>query len=407
MKDKEEIIVLKFGGTSVADEERIKSVADRIIRTRLEEKSVVVVVSAMGDTTDRLIELAGNICASPYKREIDMLLSTGEQASSALVAMAIREKGYDSISLTGGQAGILTDDSYSNAKILSIKTERIIQELKNGKIVIVAGFQGVNTQGDITTLGRGGSDTTAVALASAIKADYCEIYTDVEGVYSADPNIVKRAAKLESLSYDEMMELASYGARVIHLRAVEFAKKHKVVIHIRSSFNDIEGTWIMDDYKKDDRMERPLITGVTYDIGEVKISIFGLEDKPGVAADLFGRLAEENINVDLIVQNVSEKNLAAISFTIKDKDLNAVKKVLNRMKNVRVSMDTDIAKVSIVGAGMQTHPGVAARMFKILADKNINIEMISTAPIRISCVVKKSRIKDAVKALHFGFDLEK
>jgi aspartate kinase len=406
MKDKVNIIVLKFGGTSVSDTGRIKSIAERIIKAGLEAENVVVTVSAMGTTTDRLISLAAEITSDPSKREMDMLLSTGEQLSSALLAVALGEKGYNCISLTGRQAGILTDDVYSNAKILNIKTDRILKELKSGRIVIVAGFQGVNVRGDITTLGRGGSDTTAVALASALKANYCEIYTDVEGVYSADPNMVDSATKLESISYDEMLELASYGTKVIHLRAVEFAKKHGVVLHIRSSFNDTEGTWVMDDYK-DERMEKPLVTGVTYDVGEVKISIFGLEDRPGVAADLFGKLADDNINVDLIVQNVSEKNLAAISFTVKEMDLSRAKKVLSRMKNIRMSVDTDIAKVSIIGAGMQTHPGVAAEMFKILAGKDINIEMISTSPIRISCVVKKSRIKDAVKALHSGFVLEK
>jgi aspartate kinase len=406
MKDKVNIIVLKFGGTSVSDTGRIKLVAERIIKAGLEAENVVVTVSAMGNTTDRLIGLAAEIASDPSQREMDMLLSTGEQLSSSLLAMALGEKGYDCISLTGRQAGILTDDVYSNAKILNIKTDRILKELKSGRIVIVAGFQGVNARGDITTLGRGGSDTTAVALASALKANYCEIYTDVEGVYSADPNMVDSATKLESISYDEMLELASYGVKVIHLRAVEFAKKHGVVLHIRSSFNDTEGTWVMDDYK-DERMEKPLVTGVTYDTGEVKISIFGLEDRPGVAADLFGKLADDNINVDLIVQNVSEKNLAAISFTIKEKDLPRAKKVLSRLENIRMSVDTDIAKVSIIGAGMQTHPGVAAKMFKVLAGKDINIEMISTSPIRISCVVKKSRIKDAVKALHGGFELEK
>jgi aspartate kinase len=406
MKDKASIIVLKFGGSSVSGPDRIKSVAERIIKARLGAESVVVTVSAMGDTTDRLISLAGEVASDPPQREMDMLLSTGEQLSSALLAIAVSKKGYDCVSLTGRQAGILTDDVYANAKIINIKTDRILKELNNGRIVIVAGFQGINTLGDITTLGRGGSDTTAVALASALKANYCEIYTDVEGVYSADPNMVERAVKLESISYDEMLELASYGAKVIHLRAVEFAKKHGVVLHIRSSFNDTEGTWVMDDYK-DERMERPLVTGVTYDAGEVKISIFGLEDRPGVAADLFGKLADNNINVDLIVQNVSEKNLAAISFTIKEKDLSKAKKVLSRLKDIRVSVDADIAKVSIIGAGMQTHPGVAANMFRVLADKDINIEMISTSPIRISCVVKKSRIKDALKALHSGFELEK
>ncbi len=404
---KKDIIVLKFGGTSVGDINRIKKVAGRTIKSRNEGKSVVVVVSAMGDTTDRLIGLAEEITKKPSRREMDMLVSTGEQVSCSLLAIAIQEKGYESISLTGGQAGILTDQFYSNAKIINIKVDRILKELKRDRIVIVAGFQGSNLDSDITTLGRGGSDTTAVALASALKAEYCEIYTDVNGVYSTDPNMVDGAKKLESLSYDEMLELASSGAKVIHLRAVEFAKKHNVILHIRSSFNDIEGTWVMDDFKKDKRMERPMVTGVTYDIGEVKVSVFGLEDKPGIAADLFGRLAEKNINVDLIVQNVSEKNLAAISFTIKSEDMVLAKNTIDKIKNVSAEMDTNIVKVSIVGAGMQSHPGVAAKMFGILAERGINIEMISTSPIRISCVIKKSRVKEAVRVLHSGFGLEK
>jgi len=404
---RKDIIVLKFGGTSVGDIDKIKRVAERAIKSKNKGKGVVVVVSAMGDTTDSLIELAGAITQKPSRREMDMLVSTGEQISSALLAMTVQEKGCECVSLTGGQAGILTDRFYSNAKILNIKVDRIIKELKNDKIVVVAGFQGININGDITTLGRGGSDTTAVALASALKAKYCEIYTDVDGVYSTDPNMVKEAIKIESLSYDEMLELASYGAKVIHLRAVEFAKKHNVKLHIRSSFNDIEGTWVMDDFEKDMRMERPMITGVTYDVGEVKVSVFGLEDRPGIAADLFGRLAEKNINVDLIVQNVSEKNLAAISFTVKSEDMELAEKTINKIENINVEMDKDIAKVSIVGAGMQSHPGVAAKMFSLLAEKDINIEMISTSPIRISCVVKKSRVKEAIKALHSGFGLEK
>lgn len=407
MRRKKEIIVLKFGGTSVGDTEKIKRVADKVIGYRNEGKDVVVVVSAMGDTTDKLIDLAGEITTNPSRREMDMLISTGERVSGALLAMAIQEKGYKSISLTGGQAGIVTDEFYSNAKILNIRTERILKELRRDNIVIVAGFQGINTVGNITTLGRGGSDTTAVALAAALKAKYCEIYTDVEGVYSADPNIVSEAKKLESISYDEMLELASSGAKVIHLRAVEFAKKNNVILHIRSSFNNSEGTWVMDDLKKDTRMEKPVITGVTYDVGEAKVSIFGLEDKPGIAADLFGRLAEKNINVDLIVQNVSEKNIASISFTIKIEEVPLTRKVLGKMKNIRTEIDTEIAKVSIIGAGMQSHPGVAAKMFKILAEKDINIEMISTSPIRISCVIKENRIKEAVRALHSGFGLSK
>lgn len=407
MRIKKDTVVLKFGGTSVGGIDKIKKAADRIINTSNKGKKVVVAVSAMGDATDRLIDLAHDIASNPSRREMDMLMSTGERVSGALLAMAIQDRGYRSISLTGGQAGIITDEFYSNARILNIRTERVLKELKKDKIVIVAGFQGINTRSDITTLGRGGSDTTAVALASALKAKYCEIYTDVEGVYSTDPNVVSGARKLESVSYDEMLELASSGARVIHLRAVEFAKKHNVILHIRSSFNNTEGTWVMDESKKDTRMEKPVITGVTYDFGEVKVSIFGLEDKPGVAAEMFGKLAEKNINVDLIVQNVSEDNLAAISFTIKNEDVSLAKSVLEKIKNIRVEMDADIGKVSIVGAGMQSHPGVAAKMFKILAEKGINIEMISTSPIRISCVIGKSRIKEAVKALHSGFELEK
>jgi len=407
MRGKRNIIILKFGGTSVGDADRIKKVADKIISASLEANRVVAVVSAMGDTTDKLVDLAGEVSSGPSRREMDMLLSTGERVSGALLAMAIQEKGYDCISLTGGQAGIVTDEGYSNAKILYIKTDRILKELKKGRIVIIAGFQGINLRGDITTLGRGGSDTTAVAIASALNAKYCEIYTDVEGVYSTDPNVVCGAVKLDAISYDEMLELASCGAKVLHLRAVEFAKKHNVVLHIRSSFNDIEGTWVMDNYKKDNRMERPVITGVTYDVGEVKVSIFGLEDKPGIAAGLFGRLAKENINVDLIVQNVSEKNFAVISFTVRNENVPLAEKVLSKIENVRVEIDSDIAKVSIIGAGMQTHPGVAAKMFKILAEKEINIEMISTSPIRISCVIKRGEIKEAVKALHSGFGLSR
>jgi aspartate kinase len=319
--------------------------------------------------------------------------------------MAIHKKGFPCVSLTGIQAGVYTDDVYSEAKILNVKAERILRELKHGNIVIVAGFQGINHDGDITTLGRGGSDTTAVALAAALKAGYCEIYTDVDGVYSTDPNLVKEAIKKRSVSYDEMLELASSGAKVLHLRAVEFAKKHDVVIHVRSSYNNNEGTWIMDVEKNDKRMEKPLITGVTYDTNQVKISIFELEDKPGEAARLFTKFAEHNINIDLIVQNVSEKGLAAISLTIKNEDLLPAKKVLEELQQKHVEIDDDISKISIVGAGMQSHPGVAARMFNILAADGINIEMISTSPIRISCVIRKSMAKDAVRSLHNGFDI--
>ena len=406
MKEKKQIIVMKFGGTSVADAPRIKKVAARALKAKLSGKNVVVVVSAMGDTTDRLIDLAESVCSEPPRREMDMLLSTGEQVSIALLAMAVKENGHECISLTGEQAGFMTDDSYSNAKILNIKSDRLLKELKSGKIVVVAGFQGKNIHNDITTFGRGGSDTSAVALAAALKAKYCEIYTDVDGIYSTDPNLVSEAVKLKSLSYDEMLELASSGAKVLHLRAVEFAKKHNVVLHVRSSFNDKEGTWVMDDFNKDEKMERPVITGVTYDLNQVKVSIFELEDRPGIAAELFRKFADAEINIDLIVQNVSEKELAAISITIKKEDLTRCREVLKKLGQKHVEIDTEIAKVSIVGAGMQTHSGVAAKMFEILAGREINIEMISTSPIRISCVVRKPKAKEAVKVLHSGFGLK-
>jgi len=410
-KEINEIIVMKFGGTSVGDTDKIIRVAQRIINAKESGKSVVVVVSAMGHTTDELIELAKKVTKNPDRREMDMLLSTGEQVSIALVCMAIKEEGYNSISLTGSQAGILTDNVYTNAKILNINTSRILRELKKGKIVIVAGFQGITSTGDISTLGRGGSDTTALALAAALNAKYCEIYTDVDGVYTTDPNIVPEAKKIKTLSYEEMLELASSGAKVLHLRAVEFANKHNVVIHVRSSFNDSEGTWVMEENAKEINMEKALVTGVTYDIDQVKITIFGLSDIPGIAAKLFGEFAKNNINVDLIVQNVSEKGKATISFTIKNDDVSLAKEVIEELKKViefeEYDIDSNVAKVSIVGAGMQSQPGVAAKMFRILAEEKINIEMISTSPIRISCVIRKDKVKSAVKALHKGFELDK
>jgi len=411
MRTKKEIIVMKFGGTSVGDTDKIKRVAEKVIKAKEIGNDVVVVVSAMGKTTDELIDIASRITNEPSRREMDMLLSTGEQVSISLLSMAIQAMGYDCVSLTGSQAGILTDEVYSNAKILNINNTRMIKEIRNNNILIVAGFQGITTGGDISTLGRGGSDTTAVAVAAALDAKYCEIFTDVDGVFSTDPNIVVEAGKIGQLSYDEMLELASSGAKVLHLRAVEFAKKHGVVLHVRSSFNDNEGTWIMDDEKITEKMERPIITGVTYDTNEVKISVFGLKDIPGIASRLFGALAAENINVDLIVQNVSERGSATISFTIKSEDINLVKKVLENLKEnldfADFNMDPGVAKVSIVGAGMQTHPGVAARMFEVLANNDINIEMISTSPIRISCVIRKDKVRLAVKILHTSFKLDK
>ena len=411
MKTKSEIVVMKFGGTSVGNTDKIKKVAERAIRVKDNGKDVVVVVSAMGDTTDNLISLASKISDVPNKREMDMLLSTGEQMSIALLAMAIQAKGHECISLTGNQAGIFTDEVYSNAKITHINNARLLKELKNGKIIIVAGFQGITADGDISTLGRGGSDTTAVALAAALNAAYCEIYTDVDGVYTADPNIVPQSRKIDKLSYEEMLETASSGAKVLHLRAVEFAKNHNVVLSVRSSFNENEGTWVMDDNKKIERMERPVVTGVTYDTNQIKITILGLADKPGIAAKLFGEFALENVSVDLIVQNVSEKGIATISFTVKNEDLNEAKRVIESLKMgldfTEAGIDSNVAKVSLVGAGMQTHAGVAAKMFEILAKENINIEMISTSPIRISCVIRKDKVKTAVKVLHSGFGLDK
>ncbi len=411
VKEKKDIIVMKFGGTSISDTDKIKKAAGKAIKAKLSGCKVVIVVSAMGDATDNLINIASSINKNPSHREMDMLMSTGEQVSMALLSMAIQEKGYDCISLTGKQAGLLTDDIYSNAKILSVDKERLLKELGSNKIIVVAGFQGATPAGEITTLGRGGSDTTAVALASALGAKYCEIYTDVDGVFTADPRIESNSSKIEMLSYDEMLELASSGAKVLHLRAVEFAKRHNVVLHVRSSFNDIGGTWIMDVEDSDKKMEKPLISGVTHDTNQVKISIFGLYDKPGIAAKLLGGMAGKNINVDLIVQNVSENNLATISFTIKNEDLNSARKVLENIKDKlgieRIEVDTEVAKVSIIGEGMQTHPGIAAKMFDLLGQQDINIEMISTSTIRISCVIRKEKIRKAVRVLHKGFILDK
>jgi aspartate kinase len=400
-------IVMKFGGSSVANAEKIDNVCKRIISAKKKIGNVVVTVSAMGKTTDQLIELAKSVTSGGSRREMDVLLSTGEQVSIAMLAMALQEKGYESISFTGIQAGIVTDSVHSEAKIIKINASRIIKELKDDKIVIVAGFQGTDKDGNITTLGRGGSDTTAVAVAAALHADYCEIYTDVDGVYTTDPNMDSDAEKIERLSYDEMLELASSGAKVLHLRAVEFAKKYNVVINLRSSFNENEGTWIMDDLNDKDRMEKPLVTGVTHDNNQVKVTVFGLKDIPGIASKLFGLLAKEDINVDLIVQNVSEENIATISFTIKGEDLELTEKTLEGLKeNIdysKIDIDEDVAKVSIIGSGMQSHPGVASKMFEILAGAGINIEMISTSPIRISCIIRKAKIKNAVKFLHKGF----
>ncbi len=402
------ITVQKFGGTSVADTERIKNVARRVSETREKGDHVVVVISALGDTTDRLVRLAHEISDSPREREMDMLLSTGEQVSVALLSMAMHGLGYEAISFTGAQVGIVTDSAHTKAKILDVKVGRILEELEKGNIVIVAGFQGISLDDQITTLGRGGSDTTAVALAAALGADVCEIYTDVEGVFTADPRLVPEARKLDRVSYEEMLEMAATGAKVLQLRSVEFARNYGVVIHVRSSFSRDEGTWISQG---DERMERAIISGVTHETEEAKVTVFEVPDRPGVAARLFQELAAENINVDMIIQNVSEDQKTDISFTVGQQDVKKAAKVSERiveeLEAGGVAVDESIAKVSLVGAGMRTHPGVAADMFSALAENGINIEMISTSTIKISCVIPAEDVKKAVRAIHKKFGLDK
>ncbi|MCM8823560.1 MAG: aspartate kinase [Candidatus Omnitrophica bacterium] len=402
------ITVQKFGGSSVANTDRINNVAERIISYLKKGEEIVVVVSAMGDTTDELIELAKKINPHPLEREIDMLISTGEQISSALLAMALHKRGYEAISFTGLQVGIITDGSHTRAKIIKINTRRIREELKKGKIVIVAGFQGVNRKKDITTLGRGGSDLTAIALAYALDAKICEIYTDVNGIYTADPRIVPEAKKLKSITYDEILEMASLGAQVMQARSIEVAKKFNVPIHVRSSFSNEEGTMIVSKTK---RLEEAVITGVTLSKNEAKITIRDVPDRPGIAAKIFGKISDEGINVDMIVQNVSKIGTTDLSFTIANSDLSkAIKLAREVSKDINageVSADEDIARVSVVGVGMRTYPGIAAGVFKALAEKKINIEMISTSDISISCIVKKNLGEEAVRIIHKKFKLHK
>ncbi|MDD5644174.1 MAG: aspartate kinase [bacterium] len=400
------LIVQKYGGSSVANPERIKNVAARIVETKKQGNEVIAVVSALGDTTDDLITLSEKISDNPSEREMDMLLSTGEQISSALLTMAIHRIGAQAISLTGGQVGIYTDSSHRKARILNISPDKVKEELVMGNIVIVAGFQGMDEKGNITTLGRGGSDTTAVALASALNADVCEIYTDVEGVFTADPRMVKDAKKIQKITYDDMLELASLGTKVMQLRSVEFGKKYKVKIHVRSSFNKCDGTIITEET---DKMEEPVVVGIAADADEAKVTIQGVTDKPGIASLVFGSLADANVNVDMIVQNVSENGKTDISFTVKRDEVNkatdVVRKVVSKAGSTGVKFDDDIAKVSIVGVGMKSHPGVAATMFRTLADAGINIEMIATSEIKISCVVERDKADKAVQVLHKAFNL--
>ena len=401
------LIVAKFGGTSVASPERIQKVAQRLIAKKQEGHDVVAVVSAMGKTTDELVALAASVNTSPAKREMDMLLSTGERVSMALLAMAIQARGYQAVSYTGWQAGIATDDNYSSAKIDNIDTHRIREGLETGAIVVVAGFQGITTEGDITTLGRGGSDTTAVALACGISADVCEIYSDVDGIYSADPRVAPRARKLDVVSYDDMLELSSEGAGVLQARAVEFARKYKVVIHSRSAFSDAEGTLIKEVAPS---MEQAVISGIAHDTSEMKITMRGLHDEPGIAAKVFSILASNNVSVDMIIQNVSTDGKANISFTFpgsqKENAMEAVNRAAEMLDASQILIDENIAKVSLVGTGMKSSPGVAARAFKTLAENEINILMISTSPIRISVVVDGSQVEAAVRCLHTAFGLD-
>ena len=403
------ILVQKYGGTSVADTERIRAVAGRIVQAKRAGQEVVVVVSAMGRTTDRLLQQAKEIAVIPPARELDMLLTSGERISMALLAMAIHELGYTAQSLTGSQAGIITDSMHGRAMIVDITPGRITDGLAAGHIVIVAGFQGVSRDSkDVTTLGRGGSDTTAVALAAALGARVCEIYTDVDGVYTADPRICPSARKLSRLSHEEMLELAACGAGVLQVRSVEYARNHGVDIHVRSSFSFSEGTWI--ERREDLDMEKATISGVAHDVSEGKLVIRRVPDKPGIAARIFTALAEERINLDMIVQNVSADGTTDISCTVPLDDgpraLELLESVVYEIGAEAALFDEDIAKISLVGAGMKTHPGVAAAMFSALAEAGVNIEMISTSTIRISVVVRASDVEAAVCAVHQRFGLD-
>ena len=405
------MVVQKYGGTSVADPDRMRNVARHIAETRAKGIDVVAVVSAMGKATDNLVELARQVASNPQGREMDMLLTTGERISMSLLCMALHDVGCDAMSFTGSQVGIITDTSHTKAKILEIKGDRVREALSAGKVAVVAGFQGVSTDREITTLGRGGSDTTAVALAAALNADACEIYTDVTGVFSADPRIVPQARKIQNLSFDEMLEMAGASSKVLALRAVEFARNHNVPIHVRSSFTWEEGTWVIGaDHERNTAMEDPIISGVVHDVGEAKMTLLGVPDRPGVSALLFESLAQANVNVDMIVQNTSIDGTTDISFTLPLGDiataLPILKKVGDEVGAKGVSQDENIVKLSLVGAGMKSSPGIAAKMFRVLADNNVNIEMISTSTIRISVVVERSMLETAIRALHTAFDLD-
>ncbi len=401
-----ETVVMKFGGTSVAGADDILRAARRIVAAREEGRRVVAVLSARGKTTDQLLEMAHEVSDRPLAREMDMLLSTGERISCALCAMAIHDMGHNAISLTGSQAGIVTDSSHTKARILDVRADRIREALTDDRIVLVAGFQGVSGDSrDVTTLGRGGSDTTAVAIAAALGADVCEIYTDVRGVFSADPRLVADARLLRMVSFEEMLEMAASGAKVLQLRAVEYARNHRIPIHCRSSFEEGPGTFVLSE---EETMERPLVTAVTHSEQEARVTLTGVRDEPGVAGRIFGALAESNVNVDMIIQNepISSDHKADLSFTVGRDDLPTATEVLAALDlGEGILTDERIGKVSIVGAGMRSHPGVAANVFRTLGENGINIEMISTSPIKISCVIDAAEVPAAVKALHRAFEL--
>jgi len=403
---RQRLIVQKYGGSSVANPERIKRVAQRVVETKRAGADIVVVVSALGDTTDELLALASQISHAPAERELDMLMATGEQVSVALLAMAIHALGEDAVSFTGAQVGILTDGTHTKARIVDINAQRLVKELAKSRVVIVAGFQGVNLNQDITTLGRGGSDLTAVALAKALHADVCEIFTDVEGVYTADPRIVPEARKLSTISYDEMLEMASLGAQVMQARSIFVAKRFEIPIHVRSSFSLREGTMITKSAKA---MEDIVVSGVTLQKDEAKVTIRDVPDKPGMAAEIFRELAGRDVNVDMIVQNVSREGSTDLSFTVVKSDLpttlRVTRSVSHRIGAGEVTTDEGVAKLSIVGIGMRSHSGIAAKMFEAMARERINIEMISTSEIKISCVIRKLHAERAVRAVHRAFGL--
>ena len=401
------LIVQKYGGTSVADPERIRAVAEHVAFTKRHGNDVVVVVSAMGKSTDNLIKLANEVSSVQPDRELDMLLTTGERISMTLVCMALAGVGIDAISFTGSQVGIITDTVHTKAKILEVKGDRVREALAQGKVCVVAGFQGVSTDKEITTLGRGGSDTTAVALAAALDADSCEIYTDVTGVFSADPRIVPQARKLQHINFDEMLEMAGAGSKVLALRSVEFARNHNVPIQVRSSFTWEPGTWVTS---QEPSMEDPIISGVVTDVSEAKVTVRKVPDRPGISAALFEQLAESNVNVDMIVQNTSTDGNTDISFTVPKADMKVaqgiVESVAQEIGAAGIAQDDSIAKISLVGAGMKTSPGIAAKMFRTLADNGVNIEMISTSTIRISVVIAAADLEKAARSLHTAFGLD-